>query len=257
MDIISPTGTAVDAIEDGTIFRVSPPSGGSGDYLAGITNDHGWNYIHATQIGGLASGNPLVAGRQIATVSTAPTPVPPPPFPAYPAHLHIDYTSNLADPGYVPSSVLRPVGNPLDYLTSQDSTAPTVVADGFRFRPASFDNGPVDPGVTNSYFFQPLGNMNIPFVGAMAPTRDSTWPFPDTGIGSADIDVISNVYDQVVAGGRHLAPRSVSFRIQGDTPSIAGDDTGWVYPCRTGRGPIFAAGEVERRGERIWRHFSK
>lgn len=92
VDIVGTAGvTPVRAIENGSVFNASVPTGGSDDYISAITADHGWNYYHATQVGGLAPNSALVAGTPIATVANSPDPL------QYPAHLHLDYTSNTAD----------------------------------------------------------------------------------------------------------------------------------------------------------------
>jgi hypothetical protein len=235
LDIIADTGTPVTAVENGE-FYMGQNNGIQSDYVDGGSPDrngnHGWDYSHATPTIPLINGQVLQG--QIANVAPAPA--------GYPAHLHLGYTAITPDP-FV-NGALRPAGNPLDYLVSKDTVAPTVVPGSIHFRVAASDfNGALTPVQSpnpnipayeealahNHKYFVPsiVPGVGVPIIGASGITQDADGA---SGGGSTDVDIIADVYDQATAGGRHVAPESVSFQIFGDSNSTIGDNTGWVTP---------------------------
>jgi hypothetical protein len=206
-----------------------PPAAGAGganQWLVELSGTHGWNYIHVVpginrRTGATWAANDQVnAGDQLGVVA---------PFPAgRQSHVHVDYTSAAVDATF--GNLLRPTGNPLDYLQAlDDTTAPTVSADKIHFRLAA-DEGAAMP----HYFTDTLGGRTV--LGGQAQASDTNGAVV---AGSPSIDIIADIYDQLQPGGNRLAPYSVWFSLTGMT---WGDKTANINPFRFS-GPFLGAGQ--------------
>jgi hypothetical protein len=240
IDIIAAVDTPVTAVEKGVIsYRQFAPAGMPQNAVvvetcgvgpANPNGTHGWNYIHT--IPGInprtgltwAAGDQVNPGDQLGVVA---------PFGAgavFPTHLHLDYTSAVVDPTFAGVPLLRPAGNPLDYLQALNvTTTPTVSADKVHFRLAADERS-----ATPHYFTSTSGGTTV--LGAQAQTSDTNG---GTAGGSPNIDITADIYDQLQPGGNRLGAYSAWFSLTGQTWN---DQTGNINPYRF-RGQILGPGQ--------------
>lgn len=160
----------------------------------------------------------------------------------FPRHLHLDYTDIIADPRFVIGGVptiLRPMNDPLAFLTPLNDLVAPFVSNDIHFRIAQDDTqqlnqilpqtpqnvGQALEGIITSHkYFQEVAGGRL-LIGAKARMVAAGLNARSAVSNIADIDIIASMFDQTAAGGRLLNVRRNWFRIAGES---FGKDTGWI-----------------------------
>ena len=139
--LVSGTPTA-SAIQPGVVHGVKnngAPNPAWNRWVSVRSDENGWNYLHIAP-GNNPQGMVWAAGNQVPATDPRQVMGTVQAFPGGLNHLHLEYTATNAD-GRIPT-LLRPLADPLAYLTSlNDQTRPTV-SSNIMFRGAFYD-GPI------------------------------------------------------------------------------------------------------------------